>query len=412
MQQSQRHLTSADDASSPQTSGAAPAHTTLAAARASTAGLRLAFEQVAPPLLAFAIVRVMLSLIAKDAGFPPLRGDTWGRWDTAHYSSIAERGYEFFSCSKMGLPGYDPKTWCGNAAWLPGYPLLMRWFAKTGLSIVDAGALVSAVLCLATLVLIWNLFLKSRFTLKNLLVLGLAAFFPGHVYDHAVFPISLLTVCALLSLHCYIERRFVAAGLFGAAAAFSYSSGLFLGAVLGVHWLFADRSSSLRERARALLAPAGVAFGFIAMLLYQFSEVHKWKAYFLVQVKYEYAFRMPFVAWHAAWDKAVGEWPTIGGPSQQTLLVAVLCISVLVVVLGHVRELERADAVLIWFMLFYWLVPLMMGGQLSIYRAEATILPAIALFRRLPTWLLIPGLACAIMLSRVMARLFFLNHLV
>jgi hypothetical protein len=285
----------------------------------------------------------------------------------------------------------------------------MRWISKTGLSLVGAGALLSAVLCLASLIVIWNVFLNARLNLKNTLVLALAAVFPGSIYDHAIFPISLLTVCALLSLHYYIERRFIAAALFGAAAAFSYSSGLFLGAALGMHWLFADRELSLLERGRGLLAPSGVALGFIAAMIYEFLAVHQWNAYFLVQGKYEYAFRTPFTAWHEAFTKAAAEWPKINGPSQQTLLVALLCISVLVVVLRQIREIERSDAVLTWFMLFYWLVPLMMGGQLSIYRAEATILPAIALFRRLPTWLLIPSLACALVLSRIMARLYFLN---
>jgi hypothetical protein len=199
--------------------------------------------------------------------------------------------------------------------------------------------------------------------------------------------------------------------VFGAAAAFSYSSGLFLGAALGMHWLFADRKLSLRERMRALLAPGGVALGFVLAMLYEFEQVHVWKAYFLVQGKYEYAFRTPLEAWQVAWDNAFAESPKIAASSQQTVLVALLCIAVLVVVINHVREISRAEAVLMSFMLFYWWVPLMMGGQLSIYRAEATILPAIALFRRLPAWLLVPGLACAIALSRVMARLFFLNQI-
>jgi hypothetical protein len=367
-------------------------------------------ERLAAPVLAFVIVRAMLSLIAKHLGFPAFKGETWGHWDTGHYLAIAEHGYKFLSCAKV--PGYDPTQWCGNTAWLPGYPLLLRLLATTGLSPVNAGALLSAALCLVTLIAIWNLFLEARFNLKNALVLALAAIFPGHIYDHAVFPISLFTVCAVLALHYYIERRYIMSGGFGAAAAFSYSSGLFLGGALGLHWLLADRQSTVRARARALLAPSGVALGFTAVLVYQLIDVHVWNAYFLVQQKYGYAFRTPFQAWHEASINAWSESHKISIPNQQTLLVAVLCISVFVVLARRVRELDRAEAVLSSFMLFYWLVPLMMGGQLSIYRAEATILPAVALFRRVPTRLLIAYLACAFYLSAAIARLFILNRLV
>jgi hypothetical protein len=372
--------------------------------------VELAVQKLAAPLVAFALARLMLTVIAKKARLPAFQANTWGRWDTAHYLSIAQRGYEFFSCAKM--PGYDPKLWCGNTAWLPGYPMLMHWLAKiSGLPYVTAGATLSGVLCLVALILVWNLFLNAQLNLKNSLVLALAAFFPGQIYDHAIFPISLLTVLALLALYYYIERRYLVSGVFGAAAAFSYGSGLFLAGALGTHWLFSARKLRWQERAHALVPPSGVAVGFVMALLYQFKKVHVWNAYVLVQAKYEYAFRTPFEAWHAAFAKAWTGSPRVSGPSQQTLLVAVLCTSVLVVVLRHIRELDRTEAVLTSFMLFYWLVPLMLGGQLSIYRAEATILPAIALFRRAPTWLLIPGVVCAIYLSTVISRLFFLNQI-
>lgn len=147
------------------------------------------FRRIVPPLVVFIIARMRLWRSAIFAGADPSDPHAWARWDSGHYLSIASHGYEFISCAKV--PGYDPTQHCGNTAWLPGYPLLMRALMAFRLDPDTAGTLVSATFALGTLLILWNLFLDAEFSPPALLTLLLAAFFPGHVYYHGIFPVAL-----------------------------------------------------------------------------------------------------------------------------------------------------------------------------------------------------------------------------
>jgi hypothetical protein len=59
----------------------------------------------------------------------------------------------------------------------------------------------------------------------------------------------------------------------------------------------------------------------------------------------------------------------------------------------------------------YWLVPLVLGGQLSLYRAEAALLPAVPLALKIRWSWLASLLGTSIVLAWMMARLFFRNEL-
>ena len=210
------------------------------------------------PLIAFVLARVALSIAARSAGYKPMLASTWMRWDSAHYLSVAARGYEFFSCAR--LPGYNPAEFCGNAAWLPGYPLLIRGLTSVGFTPEQSGVLVAAGFAFAGLLLLWNVFLGPELNARNLLVLVLAAFFPGHVYCHAVFPISMCTFFQIAAIKLYISQQFLLAGIAGFIAAFSYSSGFFLAGVFGLHLLLWRRDEPLRDQALVLLQVAGLTF--------------------------------------------------------------------------------------------------------------------------------------------------------
>ena len=60
----------------------------------------------------------------------------------------------------------------------------------------------------------------------------------------------------------------------------------------------------------------------------------------------------------------------------------------------------------------YWLFPLLVGGQLSLYRSEALLLPAVWLLRRAPAVVLGVILVAAVVLAIPMARGFFQGALV
>jgi len=261
--------------------------------------------------------------------------------------------------------------------------------------------------------LLWNLFCNAETSVANLLALGLAAFFPGHIYDHAVFPISLFALLQVAALRCYIDRRFAWAGLLGGLASFTYSSGLFLCGVFAVHMLLSERDRSPREQLRNLvLAPGLVALGFVAVLVLQTIEVGVWNAYFRVQDKYAYALTSPLAALRSNFAIAYAAIPHGTGPCEQTIFVAVLCCLVLGRVLSSGSR-SRTDTALSVFVLIYWLTPLMLGGKLSLYRAEATLLPGVVPLAAKLRWPLLGiVLLLAMVLSRLMAKRFFDNALI
>src|SRR6266566_5175477 len=112
------------------------------------------------PVAAWTGALGLLCLTAWLVGFTPVAADTWARWDSAHYESIARGGYEVHRCAPgdIGAPG---TSWCGNAAWLPGYPVLMAAGHATGVSFWWAGLIISWLLAGATLILLWRTFLRD-----------------------------------------------------------------------------------------------------------------------------------------------------------------------------------------------------------------------------------------------------------
>jgi Gpi18-like mannosyltransferase len=364
-------------------------------------------NRLVPPLIAFAISRIVLSWVARSAGFKPLIAKTWARWDSAHYLSVAKDGYEFFSCAR--LPGYNPAEWCGNAAWLPGYPLLIRFMSALGPSPEQCGVLLAAGFGLACLVLLWNAFLGPEWNTRGLLALTLAAFFPGHVYYHAVFPVSMCVFFQLAAIALYVSKRFLLAGLAGALAAFSYSSGFFLAAVFGIHLLIWRRDERLTSQALTQLQVAGLTFaGFVAVLIMLRVEVGVWNAYQLVQAKYHYAFTFPWIPMARHGFKLLK--PDAELARQATFVAILMCL----LLWGAVRQPRRPlDGLLAVFALIYWLTPLMLGpGYVAIVRSEAMLLPVVPLAKKLPIPVLVIIVLAALVLSARVGSLFFRSVIV
>lgn len=353
----------------------------------------------------FLLARFRLDRSATFAGVDPFEFGAWSRWDSAHYLSVANHGYEFFSCARV--PGYDPSLWCGNTGWLPTLPYLMRFFTAFGVAPLTSGVVIAQTCAFLGLAVIWNGVLRRELSVKSLLALGLAAFFPGHVYQHALFPVSLCLLFQMLAIHACSERRFAWAGVFGALGAFTYSSGVFLAAVLGLHLLVTERKAPLRQQVRQWILTSGLtALGFAAFHGLLWNATGVWNAYFKVQAKYGF--------------KPTWPWQTLGkhvyrlqnGAVQSIQSVYVALLAALLVWAALRGPRRPVDALLVWFLLVYWLMPLTLGGELSLYRAEAMLLPAAPLARHLPLPVAIPVVLGAVYLSARMGLLFFKNVLV
>lgn len=371
--------------------------------------------RIAPPLFVLLSVRMLLWLAAAHMGAAnPLDPGMHARWDSGHYLAIANTGYEFFSCSR--LPGLNPDWWCGNAGWFPGYPLMIRVVTWTGLESVLAGVLLSELFHLGTLWLVWEKLLGGIWSQRNFLCLLLAGFFPGSIYYHAVFPVSAFTFFATLSLCYLLERRALASGVTGALASFSYSTGFLMAPVALLHAVAAAyRKHPIGAWRVGMVASALALTGFFSVLALHRFELGEWFAFFKVQAKYGHGLHNPLVTllnnvnplgvMPCAWTLDVV-------PALQSVFIAALVASVSIAMIKQWKDLTRQDVLLGIFMFVFWLFPLTMGGGVSIYRAEALLLPVCPLARFLSPRLQAMLTIAAILLAYPMAILFYTSKLI
>lgn len=362
-----------------------------------------------PPLLAFALARLVLF----GAGLRAFRGseraerftlEAWVRWDARHYLEIAREGYSLYSCALV--PGYAPQDWCGNAGWFPGYPLLLRVLDRLGIPLLAAAVLLSGAFACLALHALWTRFLAGRPERGTLLALALAALWPGAVYQHAAFPISMLLFFQIRALDALARGRWLDAGLWGAAAAFTYPSGLLLAVVIVAHGLLVRREYAPRRLGACVLLPCALtAAGTGLVLLIHQLAVSDWRAFFKVQGKYGFGRRWPWDTLADRLSPLLGDGPLF--PASQTLLVALLMLGLLLGLAVAGRRLLASDALVALHALVYWLLPLALGGGLSLHRADALLMPAAVLARHLPAplrWGLLG--AAAFTALRVGARYF------
>jgi hypothetical protein len=368
--------------------------------------LRRVRETLGAPLVAFAAARLASGVAARMAGFDPFRASSWVRWDSLWYLRIAAGGYRLEAC-----PG-GTSMFCGSTGWFPGYPALIAVGARMGLAPEVAGLLVSALAQLGLLVLLWNLLAEVRAAPRRWALLLLAAFFPGGVYAQAVFPISTVLLLTLVFLRAVRdERAWVAAGA-GAGAAFTYPTGCLLAPIYGA-WLLLFASGA-RGDWRRLLPLAGPVLGLGAVLGLMALQTGAWDAFFRNQVQgFGYGLSdplstlgprlLPLVIWRNASAAQVAA-------AFQTLLVLVLVLCAGAEALRS--RSEPMTGLVALTVAVYWIFPLLIGGAVSLYRAEALLLPSVWLLRRTAAPVLGAILVAAFALAIPMARAFFLGTLV
>ncbi|HEY2958827.1 MAG TPA: hypothetical protein VGM21_11570 [Actinomycetota bacterium] len=370
-------------------------------------------EAVLPPLLAFLAANALLWHAAASAGHDFLNPGTWLLWDANHYLSQARQGLTLVPCK---VPPYKPGSWCGNAGWFPLYPLVVRLVAVTGLPLAWSAVLVAKAACLAMLAVLWRL-LGARPGVVALLCLALAAVFPGMVYDHAPFPISLAGLATLLCLHGLARRSWLAAGLAGAVAAASYPVGVLLLVVVPVWMAVAGRRAGpvAGQLGATLLVVGLVAAGFLAVLAFGRWQTGAWDAYFRVQAHYgNTGLRDPVRTLRQGVAPTPARPGRPGGrlaPRVQYVVVAVLLALGLAVVAtrqlaGHAppTSLEWAAALCA---LVFWLGQLAVGSAVHHYRGDALLVPVVLLVRHLHWAVQVVLVAVCGVLAWHMAVLFF-----
>jgi len=353
----------------------------------------------AAPLFAVLLQRALLCVVALACGYNPLLPSTWARWDSAYYLDIAVAGYQpVRHC--WPETHYPATAWCGNAGWFPGFPWALAALQHAGIPLPLAGFLVPLAAQVACIWLLWGWLGGS------LAALLFAAFFPGNVYLAAAFPVSLFLFGALLLLRGCASDRPAIAALGGAVAAVSHPTGVLLAGVALVFGLW-------QRRRVALWGAAGAAAGFLCVLAVLQVQAGGWDAYFRVQAHYGY--KAGFFA-----DALLARLKPLVNPRYRdlkrlvTALQTLLC-ALVVVVVAALRLRRRAavhEASLFLYVGLFWIAPLALGGALSLYRAEALLLPSAALVADAPRPVQAALAAAAVALSVPMGVLFFRGILV
>jgi predicted membrane-bound dolichyl-phosphate-mannose-protein mannosyltransferase len=361
-----------------------------------------------PPLGVFLAMRLALWVVASRAGFDAWDAtNAWQRWDSGQYLSIADRGYYVVSCAGTeGYPEVGAPEWCGNGAWMPFYPALVAPFVALGFDPALVGATVAGMLHLATLVLLWGGFLGSKLTPGNMAVLIAAAAFPGQIYYHAIFPLSLFTFLVLLTVYLLLRDRWLVAAVTTGLAAATYPPGVFLAIVVAA-WLVITKRRELSRRGVAIRALTTLGLGIIgaaSVLGIQRIQVGIWDLFFKVQEKYQSDPHNPLYSFLVIVRRIGGDDDLRMFLGFQTLAVAAFVLAAVLGAERRVRSGSRLELLLVMYLVVFWLIPLAVGTEgLGFYRHQAMLLPGVILLRDLrPTiqWtfvgvfvLLVPALA-------------------
>jgi hypothetical protein len=362
---------------------------------------------VLPPLLAACLMAAAYAVAVRASGATFFAIDAWFKWDGGHYFTIAFTGYELMDCA--GIPGFHPGQWCGNSAWFPGYPYLARGVhLLTGVDTKLVLLIVSQVFAVLSLTLVWNVFLSRR----NWPLLLLCAFAPGTYYFLVIFPMSMAMCFMLVTLWAQRQQDYVLALLAGTVAGFTYPSGIWLAGVLASGLLF-EHWRGRRPPPRAWLAVAGPVVGFGLVLLEHHLTLGVWNAFFLTEEKYKLGINNPVAVlrerlapiwgWNPGWQSGV-----------QSLTAAVLVLigtaSTARVVL-HRRE-QPGDVAHAVHGLTYWVLPLVIGGGLSLFRSESLLVPAVTGLQRIPRFAVVVLLLVAVTIWIIMATEFARGRLI
>ena len=365
-----------------------------------------------PPLIVYLIARLFLFYPGELSGYDTMRPGSWARWDAGHYLSIARNGYELFTCDAIG---YSPDEWCGTAAWLPGYPWLMRLVSRLiGIPRQTAAVILSGAFAYLSLLVLWRGFMSARLDRTNILMLSMASFFAGSIYYHAIFPISMVGFFIILCLYFLREERWLASGIAGAAAAFTYPSGLLMAPLAALWTLYQSRTSPPTRIVSRLASSAGVAaLGFAAVLLVHQWTLQAWNAFFLVQQKYRHdSLQDPLRSFTHAVAPFFENGPDRLVPAFQTLVVAGLLAAILVAVVVRRRQVTAFNVFLLMTVVVFWSFPFLVGRSSSLYRSEALLFPLVLLTRLFPWPAQAAILGLFIAVHFHMAILFFQSVLV
>jgi hypothetical protein len=156
----------------------------------------------------------------------------WVHSDSINYLGIAAHGRVFGRCGSPAFPDnalirFWHLKWCGTAGWLPGYPWLMQVMHWSGISLPDAGVLISWIATAIAIFLVWFEWGRELPATRAFALLVLFGIFPGSVYNFAVFPTAIALACVVAAILAATRERFFTTALMMTLAGLCYPTAWF-----------------------------------------------------------------------------------------------------------------------------------------------------------------------------------------
>ncbi len=173
--------------------------------------------------LAFIVIGLAAPLLYADhpTRTPPAPDGTgWAIWDARWFTGIALHGYAY---KEVASQHYYPA-----AAFFPLYPLTIRLLTITGLNADAAATLIANAAFLAALYYLYRLIALDFPRAVAVRALWLLALFPTALAFFVPYTESPYLLLAVLTFWNLRQRRWLAAGLFGALGALTRQTGLVL----------------------------------------------------------------------------------------------------------------------------------------------------------------------------------------
>ncbi|MDQ6658674.1 MAG: hypothetical protein M3Z00_10705 [Actinomycetota bacterium] len=267
---------------------------------------------VVESVLIFVVSRLLIEtigvLVVAINGVPkfsrPGLFGTYFNWDSGFYECIVLHGYGGAGCEQSGIDG--------RMAFFPGYPLVSRAVAWVlGLGSVSSGtdAALWLVCLLASIVAAVMLYLvtlrsHSRQAARGsvaLMLLGPYGCFLVTSYAEALF-----LAFGLTAWWCAAQRRYLLAGIFGAAAAFTRINGVFLAVALLLMYVVTERSAGRRIRLRAVLSLSLAFLGTVSYFVWLATMTGRLTSWFDVQQGlWKRHFQLPWLTFYRQGGKVL-----------------------------------------------------------------------------------------------------------
>jgi hypothetical protein len=341
------------------------------------------------PIIVYAAINgaILLSVALLSPSRRRLFAETHG--DSSIYLWIANLGYQIVRCPTGPTLPYPPNSWCGNSAWQPLYPWMIKVVSLTGLSPTVSAEILTQVFALGSFILIWQIVGDSRHARY---VMVLAAVFPGSLYLFTIYPISLVIFLSLVLFKLLDQRRYLWAMVPAFLIPLGYSSAVAIVGVLGLWWLVFRR---LRDWRQGILVVGSSVAGYVLFLGVLKISDGTWRAEFRESATYGIGVHDPLSTLFTllttngfgpkAFLQVNGTWIT----PLQSLLVLCMIGLMTYVVCTRWRTLTTIDQLVACYGYVFWVVPLVSGLGVAAYRTNALLLPIVILLRYLPRPLIV-----------------------